>query len=234
MKLTINTDKMEDEAIRLLDSGEIRRAERILTQMLVSDPNCLSAHFHLARVYRRTKEYRRALQHARRTLKLNPKEPNAFLNLGLIYEFMGQDKLAVSSYKRELLRDPDNAETLFNIGRLYFNRHRWLHASEYLRRCFDIGYLFRVEDTVYKLGECYYKLNDLHSFIDIYTRYLQIAPNAAWAATNLGCALLRAKDYKHAVLWLSKGKQLGNRKKSIAAELVRANEMLMKESKRNR
>ena len=218
---------MEDEAIRLLESGKLRRAERLLKRLLANDPNSLTAHFQLARVYWRTEEYERALVHAHRTLRINPKEPNACLNLGLIYEFMGRDKLATYYYKRELSRDPDSAETLFNIGRLYFRKHRWLCASKYLRRCLDIGNLFKVEDTVYKLGECYCKLHDLQSFIDVYTRYLKMVPNASWAAANLGGALLRTRDHRDAVRWLTRAKQLGNRKKSVAVDLARAKKMLM-------
>jgi tetratricopeptide (TPR) repeat protein len=229
IKASTNTEKMEDEAIRLLESGKLRRAERVLKGLLANDPDSLAAHFNLARVYWSTEEYECALLHARRTLRLNPKEPNACLNLGLIYEFMRRDKLASHYYKRELSRDPGSTETLFNIGRLYFNNHRWLRASKYLRRCFDLGNLFRVEDTVYKLGECYCKLYDLQSFIDIYKRYLQMVPNAAWAAANLGGALLRAKDYRHAVLWLSRAKQLGV-KHSVDVDLARAKKMVMKGS----
>ncbi len=221
---------MEEKAVCLLESGKLRRAERLLKRMLAIDPDCLAAHFNLARVYWRTEENKRALHHGRRTLKLNPKEANAALNVGLIYEFMGRDKLAAHYYKRELSPYPNSAETLFNIGRLYFNWHRWFRASEYLRRCFDIGYSFRVEDTVYKLGECYCELRDLQSFIDVYRRYLQMVPKAPWAAYNLGGALLRTKDYKHAVLWLTRAKQLGNRKKHVVIELAKAKKMLKKES----
>jgi hypothetical protein len=50
-------------------------------------------------------------------------------------------------------------------------------------------------------------------------------PSAPWAHANLGCALLRANDYKGAVLRLSKANQLGI-KKSIAVELKQAKKML--------
>jgi Tfp pilus assembly protein PilF len=220
---------MEDEAVRLLDSGKLRRAERALKRMLASDPNCLPAHFHLARVYWRTGEYECALSHARRTLKLNSNEPNAALNLGLIYDAMGRDKQAIFNYNKELSLYADSPETLYNIGRLYFRKHRWLRASKYLRRCFEVGYLYKIEDTVYKLGECYYKLRDLQSYIDILKRYLQMVPNASWAAVNLGCALLLARDYKGAVQWLSKANKLGVRS-GVAVELARAKKMLKKES----
>ena len=218
-------DKMEDEGIRLLEEGKLRRAERVFKKLLEIDPNCLTAHFQLARVHRRTKEYKDALFHARRTLKLNHNEPNACLNLGLIYELIGQHRLAVLYYKRELSRNSTNPETLWNIGRLYFKKHRWLLASTYLRRCFETGFMFEIDYTVQKLGFCYYKLNDLKSYIDTYASYLQMFPNASWAYANLGSALLRAKDYKGAVLKLSRAKQLGT-KKSVAQELERARKML--------
>jgi tetratricopeptide (TPR) repeat protein len=224
-ELRTNMDKMEKEAIRLFESGKLRRAERVLKQMLASNPNCLPAHFQLARVYIRTGEYKCALSHARRTLKLNPKEPNACLNLGLIYDIMGRKKLATSYYKKELSLYADSPETLFYIGRIYFRKHLWLNASKYLLRCFDVGYSFNVEDTVYKLGDCYYKLRDLQAYIDILKRYLKMAPNASWAAANLGCALLREKDYKGAVRWLSKANKLGVRN-SVAVELAQAKKML--------
>ena len=213
---------MEDKAVRLLDSGKLRRAERVLKRMLANDPNCLPAHFQLARVYIRTGEYGCALRHARRTLKINPKEPNASLNLGLIYDIMGRANYANLHYKKELSLYADSPETLFYIGRLHFGKHQWRRASKYLRRCFDVGYSHKVDDTVYKLGECYIALRDLQSFIDVYTRYLEMVPNASWAATNLGRALFRAKDYKRAILWLIRARQLGNKDENVAAELAKA------------
>jgi tetratricopeptide (TPR) repeat protein len=225
----MNLDEMEDQAVLLLDGNKLRRAEHVLKQMIIDVPNCLPAHFHLARVYRRTEEYDRALYHARYTLKLSPTEPNACLNLGLIYELLGRDERAKFYYKKELSRNPANAETLWNIGRLYFKGHRWLDASKYLRACFETSFKFEMEDTIYKLGFCYYKLRDLKSYIEVFASYVRINPNAAWAFANLGHALLDAKDYKGAVLRLSRASQLGV-KKNIAVELARARELLRMES----
>src|SRR5690349_16717127 len=159
---------MEDVAVRFLDSGKIRRAERTLKQMLEINPDCLAAHFHLARVYRKTKQYELGLHHARRVLRLNPKERNACLNLGLIYELMGKEKLATVYYKKELSQNPGSSETLWNFGRLAFRKKRWRQASLYLRRCFDYGFLFDIDETVQKLGFCYYKLQDLAAYIALY------------------------------------------------------------------
>ena len=220
---------MEDEAVRLLDDGKLRRSERVLKQMLGSDKNCLPAHFNLARVYRRTEEYDRALFHSRRTLKLNPKESNAHLNLGLIYECMGRDKPATAHYRKELASNPTSKETLFNIGRLYFEKHRWLQASKYLQYCFDLGHKFELEDTVDKLGFCYYKRRDLKPYISLFTEYVRMVPDAAWAFANLGYALLYADDYKGAVLRLSRANQL-RPKKRVATALRQARELLRKKN----
>ncbi len=225
-QLVIDADKMEDEAICLLENGKVRHAERILKQLLVSDPKNITAHFQLALVYLRTKEYKRAVYHSHRTLRLNPQETNACSNLGLIYEVMGRDDLASYYYKKELSHNPNNGPTLWNIGRLYFRKQRWLLASQYLRRSFEIGDLVDAEDTVDKLGKCYRELRDVNSYVDLHRRYLQMVPNASWAAANLGFALSYAKDYRHAVQWLTRAKQLGNKKKSVSAELLRANRMI--------
>lgn len=218
---------LELEASRLLESGKLPRAERILKKMLAENPNSIAAHFHLARIYRRTRKYECALKHARRTLRLNPQEQNARLNLAIIYEEMGKEHLAVSYYKKELERNPGSVETLRNLGRLYFDMHRWSDSRRCLLRLIDTGYLNELEDTVYKAGYCCYKLRDLQGYVDVYRRYLRMAPKTPWAAANLGCALLRAKQYHDAVFWLTRAHELGV-KNSVIPQLERAKSALRK------
>jgi Tfp pilus assembly protein PilF len=225
IKADINTVKIENEAIRLLERGQTPRAKRLLKRLLAIDPKNITAHYQLVLAYFKTKEFKRAVYHSHCLLRLNPQETNVCLNLGLVYEFMGRDRLAIHYYKRELSRNPDNGPALSNIGLLYFEKHRWLQASKYLRRGFDLGDLFKRKNIFRKLGECYRALRDPQSFIDVYKRYLEHVPNASWAAANLGSALLFAKDYKSAVRWLARAKQLGNRNKYLAVDLAQAKKM---------
>jgi tetratricopeptide (TPR) repeat protein len=227
----MNFAEMEAEVTNLLDKGKLRRAEKVLNQMLAIDRNYLPAHFHLARVYRRTGQYEFALRHARRTLSLNPKERNAYLNYGMIFDLMGDSKRALFYYGKELAGNPFSAETLWNRGRLYFKKHRWLLASNDLNRCFKMGFSFDLDDTVQKLAFCYYKRHDLKLYIDLYTRYLQSFPNAAWAQANLGYAYLFAKDYKRAAIWLSRAARLAT-KRGVLIDLARVRKMLANGSKK--
>lgn len=207
--LSMDSDELEDKAVRFLESGRLKDSAQILKQMLAKDRNCLAAHFHLARVYWRMGRYKGALKHASRTLALHPNEPNANLNLGVIYEAVGRYKEAIAQYKKELALNPNSLEALWNLGRLYYDKHRWLSASKCLQRCFDLGYMIEIDDTVDKLGMCYRNMKDARSYIKLFERYVQMFPNAAWAYANLGRALLYVKKYKKAALRLSRANQLG-------------------------
>ena len=218
-------NSVENQSVILLESGKMRRAEKLLKRLLADDPASVAAHFNLARIYWRIKQNDLALQHALQTLKHNPNEPNANLNLGLIYDLMGQANLAFRSYKRELTRNPGSAETHWNLGRLYFKRNQWSRASKHLRACFNQSFRFEIDDTIYKLGYCYHKLNALEEYIAVYSEFVAQFPQSGWAFANLGRALLKAKDYKKAALKLIRAKQLGNFK-NIDLDLAKAKKRL--------
>jgi tetratricopeptide (TPR) repeat protein len=217
--------KLEEEADSLLENGKLRRAERMLLRLLDCDRNYLPAHFNLARVYRRTAQYDLAIQHSRRTLKLNPAETNAHLNLGMIYDEMGRDSQAAKHYLMELRTNPTSPEAMCYLGNIYFRKHQWRKASKLLRRCFDLGFRWDMENTIFQLGACYFHLRDIDAYIEVYKRYLQMEPGSGWAAVNLGRALLYAGDYKRAVLWLSKARRLTG-KNEVLKDLEKARRCL--------
>lgn len=221
-------DNLENQAVRYLERGKLRKAEAILLDMLRLEPDCLVAHFHLARVYRRMENFQAAIKHGRRVLKLNPKEPNANLNLGLAFEMDGREKLAVKYYRKELAQNPDSGETLYNLGCLRFDQNKWTLARLHLRRYYDLGYTQDLDEVVQKIGFCCFKLRDLSGYIDIYSRFVNRYPGASWAYANLGAALIRAKDYKGAVLRLTRAKQLGS--KSVDLDLKKAKEVMRRAS----
>ena len=212
----------EAKADCLIDQGDLSGAERILNELLTNDPNSLGA---LTRVYIRMRQYPQALRHGRRTLQLNPDEPNASLNLGIVYDLMGNSRRAIHYYRRELAADPYSPETLWNLGCLYFAKHRWKSAADCLQRCFDVGFWKHAETTVYNLGQCYYKLRNVEGYIRVYEKYLNVYPNSAWAAANLGGALLHAGQYRRAAIWLRKAFHL-NPSGSVAEKLLFARQEL--------
>lgn len=89
--------------------------------------------------------------------------------------------------------------------------------------------MHELEETVDKLGLCYYKSRDLKSYISLFTEYVRMVPEAGWAFANLGYALLYADDYKGAVLRLSRANQLAPTKK-VANALKEAKRLLLKKN----
>jgi tetratricopeptide (TPR) repeat protein len=229
---SVGLEKVEDEAVSLMENGKLRRAEQLLLRLLESDRNSLPAHFNLARLYRRTKQYDRAIKHARRTLRLNPKEPHAHLNLAMIYDEMGCNSKAARHYLKELRNNPTSPETICYLGNIYFENRQWRKASKLLRRCLDLGFTWNIETIVHQLGVSYYHTRDIQAFIGLYTWYLEIDPRAGWAAANLGGALLHAGDYKRAVLWLAKAHRLTG-KPEVFQKLEKARRCLRESRSKN-
>jgi len=217
-----NLEELEDRAERLLDSGRISAAEKILKRMLTLDENCVGAHFNLTRVYKRKGAFAQAILHGKRTIELSPRETNASLNLGIAYEGVGDTKRAAACYRKELSRDLLNLPALWNFGQLLFEQHRWKQASRCLQRCFDLGYRHEEEETLWKLGRCYFEMNDVRSFIAAYERYANERPDSSWAAANLGRALLHAKEFQRAGVWLLRAKRLGARSKDVDEDIQAA------------
>lgn len=206
-------DSLEEKAVVYLDKGKLRAAEGVFKKMLEIDSNSLAAHFHLARVYRRLVDYKKAKHHALLTLTLEPQERNANLNLALIYDEMGHFKQAIKFYKRELETNPDSAETHWNLGRLYFRMRRWHSAIKSLKRCYDLGFRFELEDTVNKLALCYKERREVGNYILLLERYVRTNVNAGWAFINLGRAYMFKKDYRQALSKLLVAQSLGAGKK---------------------
>jgi tetratricopeptide (TPR) repeat protein len=228
-KIPPTVDELADAGVELLEVGKLRRAEKVFRRLLEADPGCVVAHFNLVRVYWRTKQYALGLLHGRRVLRLSPNEPNACRNLGLIYEKSGNDLQALKYYKHELSRDPYETAALWNIGRLYFRKRRWREAAKHLRRCFETGDEFEVEDTVDKLAICLHRLRDVRAYIEVFTSYVRIYPSSGWGYANLGWALMHTKDYKGAILRFSRASQLGWKEK-VATDMKQARKLLQSES----
>jgi hypothetical protein len=49
-----------------------------------------------------------------------------------------------------------------------------------------MGFPFKQEIALLHLGNCYYELNDLEDYINVYTKYTATHPHAGWAFANLG------------------------------------------------
>jgi tetratricopeptide (TPR) repeat protein len=134
------------------------------------------------------------------------------LNIGLSYEFNKNYRRALYYYKKEIILNPSSQEACYNIGNFFYEKNQWKKAIPYLEKCFESGYKNNIDQTVYNLGTCYYKLRKIDLYILLYSRFLQINNKAAWAAYNLAGAYFDKHQYKRAALMYSKARKLGIKK----------------------
>lgn len=101
----------------LLRQGRIIRARRHLTALLTRRPNSAHYHFLLARAYDgdEKSDPRRAAEHYRQSLKLDPKQPRCLGELGLLLLRLGQAEEGLRSLRKAVAWDGADPET---VGRL--------------------------------------------------------------------------------------------------------------------
>jgi tetratricopeptide (TPR) repeat protein len=207
-----NIHDLEYRADKMFNSGKLSKAKILLLKILSINPNNIAANFNLVRIYRIENDYEKSIYHGKKTLQLNPNEKNANLNIGLSYDYKNNYRRALFYYKKELALNPSSQEAFYNIGNLYYERNQWKKAIPYLEKCFESGYKNNLDQTVYNLGTCYYKLNKIDLYIILYARFLETNSKTAWAAYNLAGAYFDKHQYKKAALMYAKARKLGVKK----------------------
>jgi tetratricopeptide (TPR) repeat protein len=204
-----NIKDIENKAISFYDKRVFSKAKRLFLGLLNKECNNITAHFYLTRIYCIENDIRKSIYHGLKTLKINPNEKNANLNIGLSYELNKNYRRALYYYKKEIILNPSSQEACYNIGNFFYEKNQWKKAIPYLQKCFESGYKNNLDQTVYNLGTCYYKLRKIDLYISLYSRFLEINNKVAWAAYNLAGAYFDKHQYKKAALMYSKARKLG-------------------------
>ena len=92
-------------------------AETMLRKAVEVNPKNVEAHFSLAQIYTRSKEYALAIDAYQNAVTLNPKLSDAFFNLGFIYATTGMYEDAEKLFTRVVQLEPAYIDkALFNLA----------------------------------------------------------------------------------------------------------------------
>ena len=189
---------LEDEAVRLVESGRYEEARTALKKLLSRDRENLTGHFQMALVKMHLGHLPAAMKHARTVLRLSPDEPNAWLNIGAIAQRMERLPLAIECYQKELVRHPESRESLFNLGICMHDLKQWGEAIRPLQECVRLKYCF---DLVWPpLAECLYRTGAVNDEIAVYEWCLLQDSRNVWARANLGAALMGLGQSRRALV----------------------------------
>lgn len=85
-------------------------------EQLKSDPNNVALVTDLGNIYYDSKQYPKAIEYYKRSLKLQPKDADVRTDMATAYWFSGDADTAITEFNTALIYSPTKANTLFNLG----------------------------------------------------------------------------------------------------------------------
>lgn len=120
-----NTDKareLNEEALTLMEKGDLDRAADLLGRALTADVEFGPAHNNLGKVYYRKKDWYKAAWEFEYAVKLMPRRAEPHNNLGLVLEQAGELDRAVEAMRQAVSLDKTNVEYAGNLARSLLKR----------------------------------------------------------------------------------------------------------------
>jgi len=103
----------------------------------VTSGNYLS-HYALGFALERRGKANAAIEHYRRSLKINPQQVDVHYNLALVLASQGKSEEAIAQYQKVLLLDPNDYQVYNNLGNLFYKQGRFDDAIRQYERAIGI------------------------------------------------------------------------------------------------
>lgn len=168
-------------------AGRMTEAERIYTQILVSEPDVFDALHLRGLIYHQRGDHRGALSQIDAALRIDPDNLLGLNNRGLVLNALGRFDEAIVSYARALALQPDFPEALLNLGNTLKDKRRFDLALA----CFDQALAARPDyaEAHYNRGNALFALGRFSEALASYDRALQLRPNLAEVHCSRGTVL---------------------------------------------
>lgn len=182
--------------------NKTRQTKEILERTVVKFPESTEALMKLSELYFIVKQYKEAIEHINKALKINENIARAYYLKGSIYRESGDTTKAISSLETAIEQDNLFSDAFYDLGIIYAARKNPI-AFDYYNNAIR---------TNSSNLDCYYAkaklLQDLGKYdeaITEYTALLNKDKNYLQAAYNIGAIQLNIKkDYKKAIDYFTK------------------------------
>ncbi|HOF17631.1 MAG TPA: tetratricopeptide repeat protein [Phycisphaerae bacterium] len=121
---TAAAQKLNAEAVKLIQDHHIDDAEKRLKAALAADLFFGPAHNNLGLVYFHQKKHYLAAWEFQYAAKLMPGKAEPRNNLGLVFEAVGKLDEAMESYEKALALEPESVDVAANLARAYVRKGR--------------------------------------------------------------------------------------------------------------
>ncbi len=194
----------KEYAILYWDLNQTKKTMEIIEEYLKDHPQNLTMLHLKVDVLNREKQYEEALKVCRNLLHLEPNNLYTRTKLGGCYERLENQSAAIECYQEILKENPNYIPALRRMMYIYSylsnkedDREKCKKGIYYASRLIDVtesaeGYIER--------GNLYIDLYELELAVEDCKKAIELDPEAYYAYNNLGCALLKLRRVKEAVI----------------------------------
>jgi len=185
--------RLTERAISLIDQGNYREAEALLTEAVRLDPNNSSAYGNLGRAIYYQKRYAESEAFYRQAILLYPAEPAWHTNLGLALQSQKRYAEAEAAYRQTVKLSPDDSKAHYFLGVVLSEQDNNVHAVESLQQAVRLNP--KDHNAQFWLGKTLMLDNRLNDAKEALREAVRLAPNYGSAHLLLGYALEGQMDY---------------------------------------
>ena len=166
-----------------LKYGDYPAAEKLLQNVLQSDPSSLDAVNSLILLYQESGDYGKAIDVLSQAVSFYPDNAYLHFNLGNFYLTLQQYSRAIICYKKSLSLQPNQAITHYNLGKA-------LLLSGYKDKA-----ITAMEDA----GKIYFGSYQYNQAVDVYRELVELAPEKISVHIGLADSLERCGELQEAI-----------------------------------
>ena len=186
-----------------LVTGDFKTAKDHFERSIELDPDFLSSHLALTKLYLRTNRVKEVIDHFETQVRKDPEFLLGFMVLGIIFDEQGERDKAESYYRRALAVNPDFVPAANNLAWSLAERNKNLNEAMILSR--NTKYLMpknpHISDT---LGWISYKLGYYGKAISNLEESVSMQPDNALYHYHLGKAYYENAQLEEARVYLKK------------------------------
>ena len=199
--MSINLEKMFQDAVVAFQNGNMRKAERLLKKVDQSAPRQHSVLHLRGLVALNDKRFKNAIHYLKRAVSIQP-SADLLSALGNAYNQSGAIEDAISVFSRVVQENPNNSDAKYNLGNALRSARQHTDALSYYEAAIAEDPCFA--DAYYNMGISLKALSRDEEAIRAYARCLELNPNDAEAMKNLANILYIKGDLETAHGFLEK------------------------------
>jgi len=174
-------------------AGQYEKAQETYEHLAQIDPDSATSYYgKMFRMYDQAGMSDKAIEAARKVVKLNPESEIAIYNLGIMYSNAGKYQESIDSFNQALKVKPDYDLAYFNIGLNCFKLKKYKEAIDAFKKFVEITP--DNADAWHNMAVGYMQLKKFDLALEPLRKSIELRPDYGTAHYNLAICYLNLKD----------------------------------------